>query len=153
MLDASANIYFDPQEDIHKEIRSLVLQKNYPCVAAIQSVLQHEYLVGMYGDFGSGKDWQRLRHDLLNFLKTLNSTGLRYLSFWAIFNPLPIGLKDDTEYDKKFWRELSLLTSEEDKLKDWGANNISDPNDPSFCLSLNGEKFFVVGMHPQSPRL
>ena len=35
---------------------------------------------------------------------------------------------------------------------DWGKNDSSDPNDASFCLSLNGEKLFVVGLHPESSR-
>ena len=32
------------EEDINNEIRLLILQKNYPCVAAIQSVVRNEYM-------------------------------------------------------------------------------------------------------------
>ena len=54
--------------DINDEIRSFVLRENYPCVAAIQSVVRNDYLVGTYGQFGTGVQWHQLRIDLLHFL-------------------------------------------------------------------------------------
>ena len=36
----------------NNEIRSFILQKNYPCVAAIQSVVRNDYVIGTYGQFG-----------------------------------------------------------------------------------------------------
>lgn len=41
-------------KDINNEIRALILQENYPCVAAIQSVVRNDYVIGTYGPFGSG---------------------------------------------------------------------------------------------------
>lgn len=140
------------EEDINNEIRSFILQENYPCIAAIQSVVRNDYVIGTYGQFGTGTHWHRLRLDLLNFLDLQRSTQSRYLSFWAVFTASTQTLDNELDFENKFWRELSLLSSEEERAVDWGTINSSDPNDPSFCFSLNGEKLFVVGLHPESSR-
>jgi uncharacterized protein len=138
--------------DINDEIRSFVLRENYPCVAAIQSVVRNDYLVGTYGQFGTGVQWHKLRVDLLNFLELQNATQSRYMSFWAVFPASNQTLDTELDFENKFWQELSLLSSEEERAVDWGDKNPSDPNDPSFCFSLNGTKLFVVGLHPESSR-
>jgi|CXWL01.1.fsa_nt_gi FPC/CPF motif-containing protein YcgG len=142
-----------PTQAINDEIRSLILQKNYPCVAAIQSVVENDYVIGTYGQFGQGTHWQQLRTDLLQYLKLQRATQSRYMSFWAVFTAPNQRPDNDIEFEAHLWRELSLLSSEEERSVDWGKVNASDPNDHSFCLSLNGEKLFVVGMHPHSSRL
>ena len=143
---------FPNTKDINNEIRSLILQENYPCVAAIQSVVRNDYVIGTYGQFGTGSHWHKLHADLLKFLELQSSTQSRYMSFWAVFTAQKQSPDNEIDFEEKFWRELSLLSSEEERAVDWGKINSSDPNDPSFCLSLNGEKLFVVGLHPQSSR-
>ncbi len=140
--------------EITAEIRERILQKNYPCVAAVQSVLRGEYLVGIYGEFGSGRHWSKFRGDLFKFLEAVKKNDSRYLSFWAVFDRQDEPAQDDeTEFEKKLWRELSFLTSQEDREKDWAPEDISAPHDKGFCFSLGGEKLFVVGLHPKSSRL
>ena len=53
--------------DINNDIRALILQENYPCVAAIQAVVRNDYVIGTYGHFGAGTHWHTLRADLLHF--------------------------------------------------------------------------------------
>ena len=50
------------------------------------------------------------------------------------------------------WNELSHLSSIETKNNDWPIPELSDPNNPGFCLSIDGKPFFVVGVHPNSSR-
>lgn len=162
MMIEGGRLYSDPaslperdcphEEDINHEIRSFILQKNYPCVAAIQSVVRHDYVIGTYGQFGTGTHWHKLRTDLLNFLELQRSTQSRYMSFWAIFTASIHTPDNELDFENKLWRELSLLSSEEERAADWGNINASDPNDPSFCFSLNGVQLFVVGLHPESSR-
>jgi FPC/CPF motif-containing protein YcgG len=140
------------RKDLDDEIRSLILQKNYPCVAAIQSVVRNDYVIGTYGEFGSGNYWHQLRSDLLHFLALQRSSQSRYLSFWAVFTAHNQSHDNESDFEDKLWRELSLLSSEEERAADWGKSS-SDPNDPSFCLSLQGERLFVVGLHPESSRV
>ena len=141
------------RENIHDEIRSFILQGYYPCVAAIRSVIRKDHIIATYGQFGSGTHWQQLRVDLLRYIELQRATQSRYMSFWAVFsflNPIP---DDEITFEEHLWYELSLLSSEEERSIDWDKNDSSNPNDPSFCLSLDRERLFVVGLHPQSSRM
>ena len=39
---------------IHDDIRALILQNHYPCVAAIQSVVRNDHVIATYDQFGRG---------------------------------------------------------------------------------------------------
>lgn len=134
-----------------EEIRNFVLQKNYPCIAAIKSVKADEFIVGHYKDFGSGKYWRELRADLENFILEQEKTNSTYLTFWAVYSGKSQFSEQD--FENRLWNELSHLSSAEQREKDWTTLTTSDPQNPGFCLSLNGKSFFVVGLHPQSSRI
>src|SRR6185295_6502174 len=143
---------FPDRAHIHDEIRAFILQEDYPCVAAIKSVIRNDQIIGIYGKFGSGTHWQRLRVDLRHYVELQRATQSRYLSFWAVYttpNHIP---DNEVTFEEHLWYELSLLSSKEERSMDWSKDDSSDPNDPSFCLSLDGEKLFVVGLHPHSSR-
>lgn len=132
-----------------EELRGLVSQKNYPCVAALRSYHKDDYQVGMYGKFGSGDSWRDLRNDLLYFLEQQKKTNSIYLSFFAVFEEQEF---TEEEFEAALWRELSLLTSVEDRETDWAPNVNSNPGDEAFRFSLGGAEFFVVGLHSNSSR-
>jgi len=136
-------------KQISNEIKSLVSQKDYPCIAAMRSYTKDDYQVGMYGSFGTGQSWRTLRNDLLFFLKEQKKTSSIYLSFWAVFEPQEMS---EEEFEQALWNELSHLTSEEDKAFDWPQGAITDPQNPGFRFSLGGSEFFVVGLHSNSSR-
>jgi FPC/CPF motif-containing protein YcgG len=131
-------------------IKSLILKKSYPCVAAIQSVAKHDYVIKSYSSFGQGESGRKLREDLIQFLILRNETNSRFLSFWAIFEDSS-PLESEMDFEEKLWKELSMISSEDEQETDWGKNS-TDPLDPSFCISLQGDKLFVVGLHPESSR-
>jgi FPC/CPF motif-containing protein YcgG len=130
-------------------IASLLNQKNYPCVAALQSFHKDDYQVGFYGELGEGSLWRDLRQDLLFFLSKQRQSNSTHLTFWAFFEERPEISEEG--FEERMWKELSFLTSEETKDEDWGQFT-SDPEDKAFCLGLGGHRFFVVGLHPQSSR-
>lgn len=136
---------------LSEEIKSFVLQKNYPCVAAIRSVKHRDYRVGVYSKFGTGESGRALRRDLQDYLVEQKRTGSTYLTYWAVFDAAPVALTE-TDFEVGLWRELSHLTSAEQRARDWG-DNVSDPEQPGFCLSIDGTAFFVVGLYPGSSRV
>lgn len=137
------------RQNFMHDTQELFAQKDYPCVAALQAYHQDEYQVGFYGSFGEGQMWQQLRSDALYFLNEQRRTGSLHLSFWAVFEECYL---NEEEFESALWRELSYLTSEEDRDSDWPANATKDPLNPMFRFALGGEEFFVVGMHPHSSR-
>jgi hypothetical protein len=136
-------------KSVTEEIKALVSQRNYPCVAALRSYHKDDYQVGFYGKLGEGKHWRELRNDLLFFLQEQRRTSSIYLSFWAVFEEEELS---EADFETLLWKELSFLTSEEDRKSDWPADSIQDPTDPGFRFGLGGAEFFVVGLHSQSSR-
>ncbi len=147
----NANYDVTVTDAVHHEIRSLIMQPSYPCIAATQSVVRQDYMVGIYNQFGEGKNWEKLRADLIQFLHRLSVTKSRYLSFWAVFDDPETALTEG-QFEEKFWNELSLISSLEERDQDWGHLHTANPDDPMFCLSINREKLFVVGLHNSSSR-
>jgi FPC/CPF motif-containing protein YcgG len=132
------------------ELKDLISKKDYPCVAALRSYHKDDYQVGVYGKFGSGESWRDLRNDLLFFLEQQRKTSSIYLSFFAVFDDQEMSEED---FEAGLWKELSMLTSEEDRATDWSRAETANPDDAAFRFSLGGAEFFVVGLHSQSSRL
>ncbi|MGZ3694604.1 MAG: guanitoxin biosynthesis heme-dependent pre-guanitoxin N-hydroxylase GntA [Bdellovibrionota bacterium] len=147
----SANkVFRQDREKTEADLSALMAQKNYPCVAALQSYKRDDYFVGFYDQIGTGTSWRDLRNDLGHFLSHQFQSNSVYLTFWALF-PEQEALDEET-FEQKMWRELSFLTSHEDKNSDWKPGATMNPEDKSFCFHLFGEAFFVVGLHPHSSR-
>lgn len=142
--------YFSERKLAEQELEKLISQKNYPCIAALQSFHRDDYMVGIYEKFGVGNSWWDLRNDLNFFLRDQLRSGSVYSTFWAIFSEQ----KDVSEevFEQQMWQELSFLTSKEDKNLDWRPGTTQNPEDKDFCFQLFGEPFFVVGLHPSSSR-
>ncbi len=140
---------------VFKEMETLILQKNYPCVAAIQSFQKQEFGFGVYPDFGSAYSSLKLGQDLLDFKKEQQISHSPYLSFWALF---PDSFSDrgktltEEQFELGLWEELSGLSSRPEFAAPWDPRFSSDPKDANFCFSFAGHAFFVVGLHPESSR-
>lgn len=131
-------------------IKNLVTQPHYPCVAALRSYHQDDYHVGFYGQLGEGDRWGELRNDLHFYLQEQKESDSTYLTFWAMFSGAEYSEED---FEARMWRQLSLLTSIEDADQDWGTVAERDPAHPKFRFCLAGSEFFVVGLHPKASRL
>jgi len=137
--------------EIEKSMEGLIVQKNYPCVAAIQSFYKKDYRVGLYKNFGQGTHSYELGRDLLRFRDQQKSTQSPFLSFWAVFDN-----SDDlseAEFERGLWRELSYMTSYPEFIGSWDPHFSSNPEDKNFCFSLDGTAYYVVGLHPHASRL
>lgn len=138
------------KENLQSEIGKLLSQKDYPCVAALQSFHRQDYWVRTYRDFGKKHQRPQLREDLLTYLEEYKKNRSEFFTFWAVFDDLEI-LNED-EFEKSLWQELSALTSVETQTKDYDPRFSQNPEDKNFCFSIGGKAFFVVGLHPQSSR-
>ena len=135
-------------EQLTEQIRSLVNQKFYPCVAAIQALHKQEVDVHVYQNFGTGKSSSTLHQDLLKFLCQQMRTRSTLLSFFAVFPNSQVSSED--EFQDALWRELSSVSALDKS--EWDPRFSSDPKSKKFCFSLAGHAFFVVGLHDKSSR-
>ena len=139
-------------DSFETQIKELILQKNYPCVAAIAALARKDYKLHSYQSFGSGTSSEILAKDLIGFRDEYVKTKSSYLSFFAIFeNSLELEM-DENEFEARMWKELSYLTSIDGLSHQWDPNFSEDPQDKNFCFSLDETAFFVVGLHPKSSR-
>lgn len=136
--------------DIHDEIKLLLSQKNYPCVAALQSFHRNDYWLKTYSNFGKVYQRNKLRNNLLQYIEEQAKNGSNYFTFWAVFKDMD-DLSED-EFEKLLWDELSSLSSVEDLNQDKDNRFSTNPEDKNFCFSIGGKAFFVVGLHPKSSR-
>jgi FPC/CPF motif-containing protein YcgG len=144
-------IRLSPLEKAREEVRSLLTQKNYPCIAAQHSLRRDECMIELFRGFGSGEGWRALRAGLLGFIEEQKRSGSGFLSYWAVFEESPVILGEE-EFESALWRELSCLTSEEEKFADWKEGKCLNPQDTEFRFSLAGSEIFVVGLHPGASR-
>ena len=56
-------------------------------------------------------------------------------------------------YEKNFWKIISELSLEDKKHFSHDPRVSDDPQNPNFSYSVKSEAFFILGLHPQSPRL
>lgn len=138
------------ETEVHAEMKKLITQKDYPCVAALQSFYHNDFRVKTYKGLGQHQQRPSLRQDLLDYLKSYNENRSEYFTFWAVFEDQD--LMSEEEFEKRLWAELSSLTSEELREQDADSRFSSNPEDKNFCFSLGGKAFFVVGLHQQSSR-
>lgn len=138
-------------DDVIAEITKLVSSPNYPCVPAILSLKEKQYMIGIYSDLGSGHHAHQLYKDLIRFKELQQDSKAPYLSFWAIFTDS--NYRDENLFETDLWKELSALSSCEDESVPWDENFSSNPADPNFSISLGGDAYFVVGLHASSSRL
>lgn len=135
---------------VGKAITRLLNRKKYPCVAALSAARNSEYRVGVYSAFGSGASSRALGRDLAFFKAEQAASKSPYLSFWAVFDdgaPLT-----EEQFECAMWEELSFLSESTPAASRWDPKFSSDPSDPKFCFSFEGDAFFLVGMHPRSSR-
>lgn len=135
---------------VKASIKKLLSQKNYPCVAAVQSFFKNEYRLSAYQGFGTGLSTRELANDLSLFQTELRQTQSPYLSFFASF-PGSAEMNEE-QFELALWKEISCLAADERFSAKWDPQFSSDPSDTNFCFSFNGEAFFVVGLFPGSSR-
>lgn len=152
LLSLSKYVHLSDEARIKKvgdELRGF-FNNRYPCVAGLRAFRRGEYQIGLYGELGDGLAWRTLRNDLQYFVHEQERTQSTFLTFFAVFDPQKF---TEDEFEASMWRELSFLTSIEDRNSDWGNKRTSDPASKSFSMSLFGTEFFVVGLHSASSRV
>jgi FPC/CPF motif-containing protein YcgG len=133
---------------VEEKLKNFILQKNYPCIGALQAIRKNELRVGVYKGFGSGESGSRLYDDLRQFQSEQKSSNSPYLTYCAVF-PWEKSF-DEGDFEKRLWEELTSVSSND--RSSWDPHFSDNPEDKKFCFSLGGEAFFVVGLHDQSSR-
>lgn len=138
-------------KDVEIEVKRLVGQKNYPCVAAIAALEQRDYQLAVFDKIADDLCTIELAAELHKFIGEYDATPKTYLSFIAAFSAPEIA--SEAEFEALLWRQLQLLHNHDKLTYGWDPEVNSDPQAKDFCFSFAERGFFVVGLHPRASRL
>lgn len=130
--------------------RSYVEQVDFPCLAA-KTAVSRDHVEFFHGSsIDCPADDGRLLAALAEFGKPAEGQS-PFHSFVALFPHSPV--KTPQAFEAALWRRLQHLHDIDARQSSWDDSVDSDPHSPDFSMSLGGNAFYVVGVHPGSTRL
>ncbi len=135
-----------------KALAAYIRTANFPCVGAKAALAQDQITCAVYGDIDRPMEDVDLRADLQAFVRKLEAEGPLVQSFVAIFKGPEI--LTEKQFENALWNRLQCLHNMDTVAGEtWNPTTSQDPASPHFSLSLCGESFFVIGLHPNASRL
>lgn len=101
-------------------------------------------------NIGHEKNAKIAMEELTPFLTQYREKTNRLSSFVLSFNDSEISFNDFETY---FWNFLASLRNFDKKFFKYDRRVSSNPYDSNYSFSLQGEAFFILMLHPNSPRL
>jgi len=136
-----------PTEAFHDYIRS----DSFPCVGAKAALVQSQITVLEAGNIHSPHRDVELYNAIKAFRDMLHRDKPIVQSFAVIFpESKPM---DETVFEAAMWERLQCLHNFDAIAgEEWAPGTQPDPDNPHFSMSIAGEAFFVVGLHPGASR-
>jgi len=137
--------------DYESRLKAFIQAADFPCVGAKSALARGALTCSVYDDISSAAQDLDLRKDVCEFIARLDRTGPVVQSFTAIFRQ-PKGLTEEA-FEKDLWNRLqSLHNLDTASGAVWAPETSSDPDSLHFSVSLCGEAFFIIGLHPNASR-
>lgn len=134
-----------------ERFRAFIRDPSFPCVGAKSALTRSQMRIAVARDMGSERDDVRLHASLMAFVARYRRKPDLFQSFAVIFAG-PTDLSEE-RFETRLWERLQSLSDQDSRLGlRCDPRVASDPDDPHFSLSLAGEAFFVVGLHPHASR-
>ncbi len=140
-----------PDPGLAQEFSRFVADRGFPCVGAKSAFARDTIAFYTARDLTSAWDDLAVHDALLDWARKYRDEpgGLR--SFIVLFDrPCDLG---EAAFERFMWERIQSLVDKDA----WRGQRLeptvsADPQDPHFSLSIGGEAFFVVGMHPNASR-
>jgi FPC/CPF motif-containing protein YcgG len=140
----------DRHQFIHKQLRTLITSREFPCIGAKAAFNNGTYRIGVYNSMTDDESPLGLCYDLYEFVNDQINMKGNFTTFIATFENTIINSED--HFEELMWSVLQKMHNEDRKYHDWDHLVSSDPDDPGFTISFAGRAYFLVGMHPASSR-
>ncbi|MDP4022542.1 guanitoxin biosynthesis heme-dependent pre-guanitoxin N-hydroxylase GntA [Methylobacterium sp. NEAU 140] len=141
----------DSRHPLAERFRTFIRHTPFPCVGAKSALSRGQLRTIVARDIGSGWDDTRIYPALLAFICRYREQPDLFQSFAVIFEG-PRSLSEEA-FEAALWERVQSLSDKDGCLgQDPDPRVAADPEDPHFSLSLGGEGFFIVGLHPGASR-
>lgn len=131
--------------------RQKIAESAFPCVGAKSALSRGRLVSIVVDDIANGANDNRVHTALLGFVARYRSDPRLFQSFAVIF----AGSHSTCEqaFERHLWARIQALCDRDAGLGHaWDGRVTADGEDPHFSLSVAGEGFFVVGLHPNASR-
>lgn len=141
----------DGDDDLARRFRAFINDPRFPCVGAKSAMKKGDLRVVVARDIGSNWDDQRIHTALLGFIASYRNRPDLFQSFAVIFQNED--RLSEAEFEANLWTRVQSICDKDRSIgHGWDSRVASDPDNPHFSLSVAGEAFFVVGLHPGASR-
>lgn len=136
-----------PTEAFHDFIRS----ERFPCVGAKAALVRSLITVIEAGDIASPAHDVEIYTAIKTFRDNLERDTPTVQSFAVIYPES--ALLTEQEFETVLWRRLQCLHNFDAVAGEpWALETKPEPDSPHFSMSIAGEAFFIVGLHPNASR-
>lgn len=132
-------------------LKDFVLNRDFPCVMA-KAVASIGHVKNVeITSFRDPRALEKVLSEVYQFVDDFRSSPNRLSSF--VVSALPESHTIFVEFERDFWDFLKNLQLMDQKLHPHDPRVGKDPRAQDFSYSLKSEAFFILALHPKSPRL
>lgn len=137
-------------DEIAQQLRSFVVDPQFPCVGAKAALRRDQLEVLVAGDIREASRDRDITHVLQRFAEEHGDARKVFVSQAVVFTNK--NRLSELEFETHLWQRLSAIHRIDAEHYLWDPNVDSNPDSPHFSLSVGGCGFFVVGLHPGASR-
>lgn len=141
----------DTDHALAERFRAFIRNPPFPCVGAKSALTRGQMRIVVARDIASERDDARIHAALMAFVTRYRAKPDLFQSFAVLFEG-PGDLSEE-RFETRLWERIQSLSDRDSRIGHRRDPRVAaDPDDPHFSLSLAGEGFFVVGLHPRASR-
>lgn len=141
----------DTDHPLAERFRDFIRHRPFPCVGAKSALSRGGMTVVVARGIGQASDDARIYAALLAFISRYRQSPEMFRSFVVLFEGAAPTSEEGFETD--LWARVQALSDRDGHLGQPHDDRVAaDPEDPHFSVSLGGEGFFIVGLHPAASR-
>lgn len=141
----------DLEHPLASAFRAFIQEPTFPCVGAKAAISRGRLTTIVARDIEREHDDLRIHTALLGFVSRFRANPEMFQSFAVIFEKTTS--RGEEAFERNLWARAQALCDHDAGLgHPWDRRVASNADNPHFSLSVAGEAFFIVGLHPDASR-
>ncbi|WP_417669706.1 guanitoxin biosynthesis heme-dependent pre-guanitoxin N-hydroxylase GntA [Roseibium sp.] len=138
-------------QDLKQAFEDFISSNRFPCVGAKSALVRDNIVMTVAEDIDRPTSDLEIHEAIRAFHEELDLESPVVQSLAILFKgPRELG---ENDFENALWDRLQCLHNLDVATGEiWNPDVANDPNDAHFSMSLCGEPFFVVGLHPNASR-